>query len=194
MSAWNALKADTHRQRGHFSLKQLIASTLTQRTFRPILTMRLCQGISESTYPFRITLPFFQALHRITCHMACIDLPWRTEIAGGLIITHGWGLVINQEAKIGSNVTLFHGATLGRRDRIAPNGDRMTEYPTIGNDVWIGPHAIIVGGVTIGEGSRIAGGSFVSQDVPPFSVVVGNPSFVAKENCTPDVINKSKEY
>lgn len=128
-------------------------------------------------------------MHRIATHCAAMDLPWRTEIGGGVALTHGWGLVVNQGTKIGKNVTLFHGVTLGRRDRISREGERFTEYPILEDEVWVGPHAIIVGGVTIGRGSRIAGGAFVTDSIPPYSIVSGNPSVIIKSNCTPDVAN-----
>jgi len=118
-----------------------------------------------------------------------MDLSWRTEIGGGLALPHGWGLVVNAGAKIGNNVSLFHGVTLGRRDKISRDGERLTEYPVLEDEVWVGPHAIIVGGVTIGRGSRIAGGAFVTESIPPYSVVSGNPSVIVKSNCTPDVMN-----
>lgn len=47
--------------------------------------------------------------------------------------------------------------------------------PTIGNDVWIGPNAVVVGGITIGDNVLIAANSFVNFDVPPDSIVIGNP-------------------
>ena len=107
----------------------------------------------------------------------------------GLALTHGFGLVVNPCAQIGNNVTLFHGVTLGRRDRISHEGERLTEYPTLEDDVWVGPHATIVGGVIIGRGSRIAGGAFVTRSVPPYSIVSGNPASIVKSNCVPDVSN-----
>ena len=125
-------------------------------------------------------------------HTAAIDLPWRTNIQGGFCVTHGWGLVVSEGAKIGSNVTLFHGVTLGRRDRIGEQDQRITDYPIVEDDVWIGPHAIIVGGVTIGQGSRVAGGAFVTKDVAPHSIVGGNPAVLLKLNCTPDVMNRAE--
>ena len=128
-------------------------------------------------------------IHRLATHFACVDFSWRTMIGTGIAVTHGWGLVVNSGTRIGNNVTLFHGVTLGRRDFISPDGSRATEYPVIEDEVWIGPHAIIVGGVTIGRGSRIAGGAFVAIGIPPYSVVSGNPSSIVKENCTPDVMN-----
>lgn len=188
MSPWNAMKADTYRQYGQFSWGYLIKGVIARRTFRPVVTMRLCQGIATSEGVIKLTLPFFKVLHRIATHNAAVDLSWRTEVGGGLAITHGWGLVVNQGARVGNNVTLFHGVTLGRRDRISREGERFTEYPVLEDEVWVGPHAIIVGGVTIGRGSRIAGGAFVTDSVPSYSVVSGNPAVIIKSNCVPDVM------
>ncbi|HJU04769.1 MAG TPA: NAD(P)H-binding protein [Nitrospiraceae bacterium] len=50
----------------------------------------------------------------------------------------------------------------------------------IGNDVWIGGGAIILPGVTIGDGSVVGAGSVVVHDVPPASVVVGNPARIVR--------------
>ncbi|MDR7376901.1 serine O-acetyltransferase [Rhodoferax ferrireducens] len=186
---WHALKADTYRQYGEFSWGQVLKGTVTRRTFRIIVTLRLCQAVANAKSPIRFLLIPLKIMHRIASHLAAVDFPWNTKVGAGLAITHGWGLVINSEAKIGNNVTLFHGVTLGRRDRIALDGTRHIEYPEIEDEVWIGPHAIIVGGVTIGRGSRIAGGAFVTNNIPPYSIVSGNPSSIIKINCTPDVAN-----
>lgn len=186
-SPWQALKADTYRQYGVFTWKGLIVGALTRRTFRVVVTMRLCQWAGRAGGAGRILLPLCRLLHRWASHRAMIDLSWDTDIGAGLAITHGWGLVISRGAHIGRNVTLFHGATLGRRDRIGAAGQRTTEFPVLEDEVWVGPHAIIVGGVTIGRGSRIAGGAFVAKNVPPHSVVTGNPARVSRSNCTPDV-------
>lgn len=63
------------------------------------------------------------------------------------------------------------------------NGLRGAEWATaihIGNDVWIGGGAIILAGVTVGDGSTVGAGAVVTKDVPPRSVVVGNPAKVVK--------------
>ena len=58
---------------------------------------------------------------------------------------------------------------------------RGNDKPTIiGNDVWIGHGAIIIGGIKIGDGCVIAAGSVVTKDIPPFSIVGGNPAKVLK--------------
>lgn len=193
ISEWRRLKADTHRIYGRFRLRDLSLGFLAHRTFRPVVTLRLCRMAYARKWAWPALLPL-KLLHRIVCQLACIDLPWQTGVAGGLRITHGWGAVISPGAKIGRNVTLFHGATLGRRDRLTINGDRSTGYPVIEDEAWIGPHAIIVGAVTIGRGSRIGGGAFVEADVAPLSVFAGNPGCVVRQGCTPDVMNPSPTY
>jgi serine O-acetyltransferase len=77
--------------------------------------------------------------------------------------------------------------TIGRKDKILADGERIISYPTIEDEVWIGPHAIIVGGVTIGRGSRVAPGTVVIKDVDPYTIVGGNPMRVLRTNAIPDV-------
>jgi len=50
----------------------------------------------------------------------------------------------------------------------------------VGNDVWIGAGALVMSGVTIGDGAVIGARSVVTKDVPPYSVVVGNPAKVTR--------------
>ena len=189
MNAWDALKADTYRQFGRYGWGLTLKGALTNRTFRVVVTMRLCQAANASNGPFRLALPCMKLLHRMATHGAATDFPWRTDIGAGFALTHGWAAVINQGARIGRNVTLFHGVTLGRRDRISAAGERDTGYPVLEDEVWVGPNATIVGGITIGRGSRVAGGAFVTDSVPPFSVVSGNPASIVKSGCVPDVMN-----
>jgi len=189
MSAWTNLKADTFRQYGEFGWSHLLVGALRNRNYRAIVTMRLCQIAATSVVFGRVLLPVCKVLHHFATHLACIDLSWKIDAGPGLAITHGWGLVVSPGARIGSNCTLFHGVTLGRRDQISADGSRLTRYPILEAEVWVGPHAIIVGGVTVGRGSRIGGGAFVSKDIPPYSVVSGNPAVVVKSNCVPDVMN-----
>jgi serine O-acetyltransferase len=185
--AWAALKADTFRQYGEFSWRCLLNGVVSRRAFRVVVTMRLCQMAYSSRGSLRVFLLFFRMLHHLSTQLAGLDLSWRTDIQPGLAITHGWGLVISPNTRIGKNVTLFHGVTLGARHRIARDGERLAEYPVLEDEVWIGPHAIIVGGVTIGCGSRVAGGAFVTESVPPHSIVSGNPAVIIKSDCVPDV-------
>ncbi|MEQ1557801.1 MAG: serine acetyltransferase [Methyloglobulus sp.] len=136
-----------------------------------------------------MTLPLFKILHRVSTQLAGMDFSWRTKIGAGFIITHGWGLVVNENSHIGKNVTLFHGVTLGQNGRKGTDGKITIGYPILEDEVWVGPNAVIVGGVTIGRGSRIAAGAFVTESLPPYSLVSGNPAKIIKPNCKPDVDN-----
>lgn len=181
------LRADTIRKRGSYKFSYVLSGYVLDRTYRPMVTLRLCQASRKWSVIFRPIHWFFRLMHRSACNTAGIDLPWKTKIAGGFSLTHGWGVVINPNAVIGKNVTFFNGVTLGQRDKIAKDGTRTTEYPVIEDEVWVGPHAMIVGGVVIGKGSRIAGGAFITESIPPYSTVMGNPASIVKSGSHPDV-------
>ena len=65
--------------------------------------------------------------------------------------------------------------TLGHDPRSSDFGDRGGVV-VIGNHVWIGYRAIVLPGITIGEGAVVGAGAVVTHDVEPFSVVAGNPA------------------
>lgn len=185
----SVISDDAYRIYGKYSVVAVLKALVVRRTFRPIFTMRMCQAIARAPALLKLSLPLFKVMHAWARHRSGMDLPWQVVIGRGLAIDHGWGLVVNAAARLGNNVTLYHGVTLGNRDRIDRNGVRSSGYPVIEDEVWIGPHAVIVGAVRIGRGSRIAAGAFVTQDVPPHSVVAGNPARVVKDGCVADVLN-----
>lgn len=65
-----------------------------------------------------------------------------------------------------------------------------TKQVSIGNDVWIGSHALIKGGINIGDGAVVAAGAVVVKDIPPYAVVGGVPAKIIKYRFDPDVVNK----
>ena len=70
----------------------------------------------------------------------------------------------------------------------APKGDTIIE-----SDAWIGMNAMIMPGVTIGEGAIVAAGSVVAKDVAPYTIVGGNPAKVIKKRFTDAEIEKLME-
>lgn len=67
-----------------------------------------------------------------------------------------------------------------------PRSIDLGERPvTVGNDVWIGANACVLRGVTLGEGAVVGAGAVVTHDVPPFTLVAGNPARAIRE-LTPD--------
>jgi serine O-acetyltransferase len=102
-----------------------------------------------------------------------IEIHPGARIGPGLFIDHGMGVVIGETTEIGEDVTLYQGVTLG-----GTSLKREKRHPTLGNNVVVGAGAAILGAITIGDDSRVGGGSVVVSDAPPNSVVVGVPGKV----------------
>lgn len=86
---------------------------------------------------------------------------------------------------IGDNCSIAYGVLIQDSDYhvvYSKNGTpKLETLPIIiENNVWIGAKAIVLKGVRIGEGAIIGAGSIVTKDVPPYSLVVGNPAIVVK--------------
>jgi len=97
------------------------------------------------------------------------------------IYGHG-GVVIGAASLVGMNAVILSSnhtvPVLGCDIRDAPDIHLPTK---IGSDVWIGANAVILGGVTIGDGAVIAAGAVVSRDVEPGFIVAGNPAVAVKK-------------
>lgn len=96
----------------------------------------------------------------------------------------GWGSLIDctGQVTIGDNVFFGHGVKIltGGHDYMKFGTERMNSAvvrsTTIGNGVWIASGAIICPGVHIGDNSVVAAGSVVMRNVPPYTLVGGNPA------------------
>ncbi|MDH6251907.1 serine O-acetyltransferase [Chryseobacterium sp. H1D6B] len=108
-----------------------------------------------------------------------------TEIGEGFYLGHWGALVINPKAKIGKNCNIAQGVTIGQQNRGKNEG-----FPIIGDEVWIGTNAVIVGGITIGNNVLIAPNSYINFDIPENSIAVGNPAKIyQKQDATDGYIN-----
>jgi acetyltransferase-like isoleucine patch superfamily enzyme len=67
---------------------------------------------------------------------------------------------------------------------------RTTRDTTIGNDVWVGYGAMILGGACVGDGAVIAAGSVVFSDVPPYAIVAGNPAKIVRCRFSPRIVER----
>jgi acetyltransferase-like isoleucine patch superfamily enzyme len=97
-------------------------------------------------------------------------------IKSGSYIECSGGVTIGKYCHLSRGVTIFSTThEYDERPKI-PYDEILTPRPVVIKDfVWVGSHAIILGGVTIGEGVIIGAGSLVFKDVPDYSVVMGNP-------------------
>lgn len=112
------------------------------------------------------------------------DISRRADIGPGLLVMHRHGLMVGPSV-IGSNCVLHQNVTIGER---VAGGDHG--IPTIGDDVWIGPGAVITGAITIGDRCTISAGAILSKDVPAGCLVGGNPARVlARDYDNSNIIN-----
>lgn len=97
------------------------------------------------------------------------------DIGDGFVFQHGFSTIVNAHS-IGKNCQIWHNVTVGQ----SKSGTLMK--PTIGDNVLICAGAVVIGEVFIGDNVVIGAGAVVTKSVPPNCVVVGNPSFVIKQN------------
>jgi serine O-acetyltransferase len=106
-----------------------------------------------------------------------IDIHPGAELGRSFFIDHGTGVVIGETTKIGDNVKLYQGVTLGA---LAPGHGQMIRdqkrHPTIGDNVTIYSNSTILGGETvIGRNTTIGGNVFLTSSVPEYNVVTAEP-------------------
>jgi serine O-acetyltransferase len=95
-------------------------------------------------------------------------------IGTGLVLPHPVGLVVGPGVRIGDNVMLLQGVTIGVRDADLTAVD--AEVPTICDGATILANATVVGGVRVGKGARVGANSLVLSDVSDYSIVLGVPA------------------
>jgi serine O-acetyltransferase len=115
----------------------------------------------------------FNKLNVICCN--CI-IGRGARFGPGFVLVHSTGVVINGSVRGGSNVTIEHQVTIG--------ADRR-QSPIIGNDVFVGAGAKILGEISVGDGARVGANAVVVDDVPAHSTVVGIPARVVRQRTGP---------
>ena len=127
---------------------------------------------------------YFYHLKKI-CQKQVSQIPYNVTIGDGFYIGHIGNIIMNPNVIIGRNVNIANGVCIGQENR----GNRKGT-PTIGNKVWIGTNAVIVGKIKIGNNVLIAPNSYINFDVPDNSIVVGNPGkIIYNGHATENYIN-----
>ena len=121
-----------------------------------------------------------RALSQATRFWTGIEIHPGAQIGEGLFIDHGEGVVIGETAVVGTDVTIYHGVTLGGTS-LEP-GKR---HPTIGDRVTVGAGAKVLGPVKVGSDSRIGANAVLVRSVDDHSVVVGVPGQVIAHGTSP---------
>ena len=180
------VKSDLHRYAGNSRLASFVYSIIIEPGFVYSFWMRICTYL-ESHPIFKYL--FFPLARIILMHYEYkfgISISPRTQIGSGFYICHFGGIIINQSAVIGKNCNISHEVTVGRANRGARKG-----IPVIGDNVYIGPGAKVIGNIRIGNNVAIGANSVVTKDVPNNGVVVGIPGKVISFDGSAGYVNKT---
>ena len=155
-----------------------------KRIFRPLEVKYIALFRKAGACKFLPLKAFYAWRLDLLSRKTQIQIRPRTSIGEGFYIGHLGRVIIHPDAKIGKNVNIATGVTVGTENRGKRKG-----VPTISDNVWIGTNAVIVGNVKIGTDVLIAPLSYVNFDVPDHSIVIGNPAkIISRENATEDYI------
>lgn len=125
--------------------------------------MRYCQ-----THRLRVAA---MLLYRANAAIGHAVIGRDADFGPGLVILHSYGIVINSEVRAGRNLVLEHGVTIG-----AEKG----RSPVLGDNVFVGAGAKIIGDVRIGSDVKIGANAVVTRDLPDGATAVGVPARVVK--------------
>lgn len=156
-----------YRQKYHaeaIPLSRLPLAAVKKVGFQMLIATRAMRLLQDAHVP---VLPMVAS--RLIRHLYAAEIHWNTEIADGVSVVHGTGLVLSHRAKVGPGCILFHNVTLG--EGLHPD-TKEAGAPTLGRDVHVGPGATLLGPIHVGDGSKIGAGAVVTRDVPAYSVVM----------------------
>lgn len=142
--------------------RALVEGLLLDNGFQAVVLHRIAHGFRRRGIPF--FGPFFA---RLSLFLTGVDISPAAVIGPGLYVSHGVGLVIGGGVRIGR-----HGFFLGGVNVGAPSQARLEDMPELGDDVFVGAGARILGRVRIGNRVFVGANAVVTCDVPDDSKVI----------------------
>jgi len=133
-----------------------------------IIIFRFGEWIRSKNFMLKLLLlPIYYMQHHRMISRWGISLERGTDIGEGFYVGHYGGIFVSSEAKIGKNVNISQGVTIG----VAGHGTKRGS-PTIGDNVYIAPGAKIFGKIKIGNDVKIGANAVVYKDIPEGATVV----------------------
>jgi serine O-acetyltransferase len=178
------IKTDLYRYTGRVSLSVFLIHMLRNPGYKYTFWMRTCFFLRDHIF---LRYTFFIFAWMILEHYQYkygISIAYHADIGSGFYIGHFGGIVIHPKAVIGKNCNVSHGVTIGQTNR-----GRKAGCPIIGDNVYIGPGAKIIGNVTIGNNAAIGANCVVTRDIEDYAVVVGIPGKVISNQGSEGYIN-----
>lgn len=163
-----------------FVLRHFIRDFLFQHRLRYMIYFRTARNTQSKL----VKLLCEYRLLRM-CRKFGIEIKSRTNIGKGFLMIHPYNITVSTEAVLGNNVTMLKGSTVG------VTYGKHAGAPKIGNCVYIGINSTVVSNIEVGDDVVIAPNTLVNRDIPPHSLVIGNPCrIISRENATADYIWK----
>lgn len=159
------LRAKAEWNYGDAGRRSVVKALLTDGT-PAMLWYRLMQGARRRHLPALEMV--FNRINTVFCD--CV-IGRGAEFGPGFVIIHCGGVVINGTVRGGTNVRLEHQVTIGAEKR---------QSPVLGDGVFVGAGAKILGGVRIGHGAKIGANAVVVTDIPDYATAVGIPAKVVR--------------
>lgn len=168
------IKSDLFRYCGKYSFLIFIKQYYANPGFKFMVWHRIAH-ISKNRSKILYLIPWIML--RKLKYQYGYDIPAETIIGKGFYIGHFGGIVISAKVIIGNNCNISQGITIGFSSRGNKKG-----YPTIGNRVYIGPGAVIIGNIKIGDDVAIGANAVVLNDISNNLVAAGIPAKVVSLN------------
>jgi serine O-acetyltransferase len=173
----NIVFSDYYREDGRTGYVNLFKELIVGEAFKYTFWMRTCTFLRQYKV-LKYSLYIIACLmYRHYTYKFSISIPTSTKIGSGFYIGHFSGIIVNKDCIIGKNCNISQGVTLGQSNRGAKKG-----APIIGDNVYIGPGAKLIGRVVIGNNVAIGANSVVTKDIEDNAVVVGAPARVISHN------------
>ena len=180
------VNSDLHRYAGNSTFSSFLHNYFLEPGFRYSYWMRTSSRVKSIPILKSVLFPLcWFILKRLEFRFG-ISISYKTKIGSGFYIGHFGGIIVNSNVVIGKNCNISHLVTLG----IANRGTRKG-VPEIGDNVYIGPGAKIIGNIKIGNNAAIGANCVVTKDVPENGVVVGVPGRVISFEGSAGYINKT---
>jgi serine O-acetyltransferase len=170
------LAADLFRLEGRRGWRALLRSMRRDPGFDYVFWMRSCRYLRHHRWLRYVLYPVARWCYNRRRFRYGISIPFDTDIGPGFFIGHFGGIVVNGSSRIGRNCNISHGVTLGQTNR----GERRG-CPVVGDNVYIGPGAKLIGGIRVGDRAAIGANAVVTRDVPAGAVVAGIPAKVISQ-------------
>ena len=189
-NGWAELKqfwrSDLYRYTGEIRTKTYIHAFFRNQAYRHTFLMRLCSFLNRDRNILKRLA--FRPVYEIFRHYSIIfglEIPCIAQIGYGLYLPHPLDIVVHKDAVIGNNCVISQGVTIGDVKR----GDRVG-VPSIGDNVFIAPGAVVIGKIKIGNNVAIGANSVVNIDLPDNAVAAGVPARIISFKGAGEYINR----